>query len=1425
MKKIFKQLTLITLVGASTLSVSARENVGGNKASGKLISSNNKVLAGCLLTTAKSDLDINNIRTTILAGGDMWWDLTNAKYEVPKNSGNHSVYAGSIWLGGYDANGNLKVAAQTYRQAQPNTILGNDFWAGPISSNGGVVDISSTRCNEFDRHWKVSKADVAIFKAGGGATTDISEWPGNGNVANGELKDLAPYVDVAGDGTFNSGVDYPRYYDGVSDIDTTTCPGTSIGKCDNFVFGDQTLWWVFNDVGGIKNETGSQPIGIEIRAQAFAFATNDAINDMTFYKYQVINRSNVAFDSTYFGQWVDPDLGDAVDDYVGCDVGLGLGFIYNGDADDGGGVAGTYGFNPPALGIDFFQGPIADANDGVDNDKDGITDECGEPIIMSNFLYYDNLNNVPTGNPADLDDYYQYMSGSWADGNRWTRGGTGYDPLSVDYVNYIFPGTTDPDFLGIDWSEVSENNVVGDRRFLQAAGSFTLLPGAVNYITTGLVWARTTSGGPEASVELVKIADEKAQALFDNCFKPLDGPNAPKVAIREYSNKLILSLEETENNLIEQYNEKDFDATFDTLINVAGQSIFIPEASKFYKFQGFKIYQVLNDEVRSTDINNADKARLLYRVDIKDNIDVITNYSFNAAISSYIAIPGTNAGETGANSGIRHTFEIERDVFTGDKLVNHKAYYFLAISYAYNNYYPFEYFPVGSPIPNNTQQQPYLEGRLGFDGGENKPFSGIPHAIAVENGGTVLNSEYGTGVVVKRIEGQGNGGQYLNMTSSSLAQAVNPPYIVTNPTYEQGNGPLNIRVYDPLRVEHAHMEVKFDGVADNSLWYAFEEETQSFDTSLYGLSQPAEQIINTETATGSKFDWGLTASIGQVGEPGNADAVNNGFLGSSISFSNGVSWLTGVKDTDGGLGTDRTDWIVSGDVTDAIDPDEAFEGVVGGTWAPYKLTYKATAAGADSFSVKWSGVNEATYSLSPSSTLKTGVNSVDIIITPDKNKWTRCPVVETGNPLIILTDTLAGDTTGIGLYGGAKRFDKREALSVDKNGRPYGSAGANNTEAGLTDPIGMGWFPGYAVNIETGERLNMAFGENSALKNQNGADMIWNPTSTLKQDQISVNGNNIEDYLVAGGMHYVYVFGHNDNRPTKDIPRYDEGARLNALMKAGAGSIIPNVSANATSKRDVWKDAMWVSQAIMAPGKSFSGNVPESEVTIKIRVAKKYRTFATTTADTVFTGESASIQEGTTYYVIGSAAATYAGTSYAVGTSFVGVAGTDSITGALAAVLATINGANPLYEVTNDGLEPTLNQTSVAQSALDLINVVPNPYYAYSSYEKQTNEAWVKITNLPAKCVVSVYTLNGTLIRRFNREVATDNSAGTQVGLSSGTESGSGNTDTSLDWDLKNQKNVPIGSGVYLIHVQAEGLGEKTLRWFGMMRPIDLDSY
>jgi hypothetical protein len=119
------------------------------------------------------------------------------------------------------------------------------------------------------------------------------------------------------------------------------------------------------------------------------------------------------------------------------------------------------------------------------------------------------------------------------------------------------------------------------------------------------------------------------------------------------------------------------------------------------------------------------------------------------------------------------------------------------------------------------------------------------------------------------------------------------------------------------------------------------------------------------------------------------------------------------------------------------------------------------------------------------------------------------------------------------------------------------------------------------------------------------------------------------------------------------------------------------------------------------------------------------------------------------------------------------------------------------------------------ESALDLINVVPNPYYGFSDYEGSQFETIVKITNLPAQCQVTIYSLDGKFIRQYNR-----NEVGAiPEGLNRALDRAQVTPD--LEWDLKNFKGIPVASGVYLIHVAAEGLGERTLKWFGIARQFD----
>jgi hypothetical protein len=498
--------------------------------------------AQCPPTTAQTDLDVNNVRARLLNGGDLWWDPVAqvAHYEVPINSNKNSLYAGALWVGGVDNQGQLKLAVMTYRQGGAN-----DYWAGPVSitsTSPSYGEVSVATCAAYDRFWEITRGEVLAFSQGGPATAAIQQWPGNGNVATGELPFLAPFFDANNDGLYNYiDGDYPYFnLSGLYPNDSLT----GQPDCDNYLFGDKSIWWVFNDVGNIKS-SGSANIGLEIRAHAFAYASSDAdLNNATFYQYQIINRSSDSLAQTRFGMWCDPDLGNSSDDFVGCDVGLNMAYVYNGDSIDDG--VNGYGLNPPACGIDFLRGPLADAMDGMDNDRDGVIDEPGEQILMSHFVYYDNINNTPTGNPATLDDYYEYLSGFWLDGQQITFGEGGRNPANPP-ANYMFSNGTDPEFPGQIWNMTTANFLPNDVRWVQSSGSFTMDPGEVNYFRTAVLWARDVTGLSGGSLSLLQTASQKIQALFDNCFTTtelaeLDNSIPVQIAPNPFTTECMLDL-------------------------------------------------------------------------------------------------------------------------------------------------------------------------------------------------------------------------------------------------------------------------------------------------------------------------------------------------------------------------------------------------------------------------------------------------------------------------------------------------------------------------------------------------------------------------------------------------------------------------------------------------------------------------------------------------------------------------------------------------------------------------------------------------------------------------------------------------------------------------------------------------------------------
>jgi hypothetical protein len=322
---------------------------------------------------------------------------------------------------------------------------------------------------------------------------------------------------------------------------------------------------------------------------------------------------------------------------------------------------------------------------------------------------------------------------------------------------------------------------------------------------------------------------------------------------------------------------------------------------------------------------------------------------------------------------------------------------------------------------------------------------------------------------------------------------------------------------------------------------------------------------------------------------------------------------------------------------------------------------------------------------------------------------------------------------------------------VDKKGRKPSDVGYNASEANPNgaQPVGMSWFPGYAIDVGTGERLNMAFGEDSWLGADNGNDMIFNPSSRIYSGAGNQGGFN-QSGVYAGGQHWIYVFKNSqfEEGSSNRMPTYDKGNYMYENLEA---------SPSTTTVRRVFRACTWVGSSLSNddfPMLSVEDGLIPNDVRIKLRISKSYEKYSPLVADVDETDQAE-------------------------------------------------NNWNPLYTFSTKSVATTTTDESTLTSVLDLIGIVPNPYYAYSKYETSKLDNRVKITNLPEECTIRIYNLSGTLVRQYHKADPL----------------------TYQDWDLKNSKNVPIAGGVYIIHIDVPDIGQKVLKWFGVMRPIDLDTF
>lgn len=1279
--------------------------------------------AGCTTAQAQIDMDINNVRARLLTGGDMWWDRSDGKYVVPIPLPGQpevsAIFAAGIWMGGYDNGGNLKMACQTYGNNGGNS----DYWPGPLSSEEGTTDPAT--CNNWDIHFEVKGVEIMqhlnrVNEALNGGQPyleseiplSVKGWPGKGNPYFTEIHGfdlpnsdhgLAGFYDYDGDGNYEP-------LDG-------DFPNVEMRGCEEYPpqFPDQLIFWIYNDEGGgaIHGETNGIPIRMEIQATAFAYATDDQMNDMTFQRHKFINRAKEDIDSTYFALWMDADLGCYLDDYLGCDPTRGLAYFYNQDAQDGqpgincDGVP-TYSTNIPALGVDIFRGPL---------------DENGIELGMSSFTYWNNNADlsVLVGPGQDI-EFYRYMTGSWKDGTRFSYGGYGYDITSNNYYPFAFPSPPD-DVNG--WSmcypgpPFPSGLPIYDRSSVQSCGPFTLQPGAVNELIFGVIWTPSMDY-PCPDMSKLYFADDLAQCFFDNCFELLDPIDAPDVDWVELDRSVVGVLSNkpapSSNNFQDGYEE-----------SMGCFPLNAPDNT--YNFEGYLVYQLAGPDITQIGLDDPTKARLVFHTDVENGVKSVYNWKSLSNPNYDPSIPGSDdvlyypeLQVQGIDDGVKHSFRLTTEAFAeGDsQLINHKKYYYLAKAYAYNQYQPFD------PLTQVGQKTEYVDSRRNV-----RVYTVIPRPIIDQQ----LNARFGDLLPVTRLEGVGVGGNFVDMDDATLAKILDGSF-TGEIGYNAGRSPIDVKVYNPLGLVNGDYEITFldEDMTNNKLDQQVRWRLQRINSNDPPI--PSEQLLD-RTNEQIFAQYGFSVSIGQTAEPG--DCINNpmvGAIGASQTYANpnGPHWFSEI-----GPGFKLSASAPYNKVFDYLMPTESGDcdlsplAKMGGGFVPYGLCKWAIPSGPNPIpyvTPAWKLSNNASVVVNG---WQAKLNNVDIVFTSDKSLWSRCIVVESFS-LDYKNFALREDGSPATPVGVSENFDLRSSPSVGKED-------ANND--GLPDPdgdgIGMGWFPGYAVDVETGKRLNVFFGENSAFSDQNGyvdsypggkpngADMLFNPNDQLLLEAIE-EGNMMRYY--TGGQHFIYVA--NDE--------YDECAFLRSRLDPAETNIKKVVG---------MKRIMWVSFPILPDGKTLlplsQGLIP-NEFRVKLRVDNPYEV-------SVGTGE--------------------------------------------------FNGY-PTYRFKVNGLAPIPYSLPGQKPALALINVVPNPFYNSAAYADNSGSGVVKITNLPAKCTVTIYTVDGKVVRQFQRY----EQPGQPVG--SGIEETQILPD--LEWNVKSAAGGQVSTGVYLIHVNAPGIGERTLK-------------
>ena len=582
-KKIYLLLTAVMILILASSSMISAERYDSNGQQHQLLRLDSGRFTG---NRINDDLENNGMVVSHRASG-------HSGMEWPAGTGVYSNYASGIWFAGV-VDESIRTAVGEY---------GPEFVPGPWGSNFNAGE---------HQLYIVNKSDLADPLA----SSDFQNWPAHLG---------APWVDVDGDGVYSplpNGPDHPEF------------------------IGDQVIWYVMNDgdVATHSNIFGTQPLGIEVRMTIWGYNRPDAFGDMMFLKVQAFNKGGNNIEDMFIGLWDDPDLGDAGDDFVGCDTTLSLGYCYNDGADT------DYGPAAPALGYDFFQAAVpgdpTDETFAFGGLKSGY-----QNLPMSSFIKYINGDLIYL-DPNDSQEAYNYMSGKLRDGSDIINSATGLPS------KFIHPCDPNNNTGGSDdcWVD-SDDHASGDRRFLMNVGPFDFASGDSLELVFGMMHAQAAD--PLGSITLLKQVDELAQLAYDINFALPPSPPQPEVTVQSTFEEIILTWDGAAEDYVAE-DQLDLDANGDPT---------------YFHFEGYNVWQHENAA------GTGDR-KLIATYDLINGITEIYDpgvFDPNWGVNVNVPV------QHGSDSGISRFISITADKLNGGTaLLNDRAYYFTVTSYGYN---------------------------------------------------------------------------------------------------------------------------------------------------------------------------------------------------------------------------------------------------------------------------------------------------------------------------------------------------------------------------------------------------------------------------------------------------------------------------------------------------------------------------------------------------------------------------------------------------------------------------------------------------------------------------------------------------------------------------------------------------------------------